>query len=200
MKRGPNGLQIPMNEHSTVLDPLDQFYLESGLPLPPVVPVTDSSIPEPQRSLLVHRQSMTSRLEAAYGEEVRIKVLNRKISDGVVLRQVVLIPNGAQSPVEFGAIRIHLEHLSAEARKLIGGEKIPLGRVLRDLGIQYLSRPMAYFQLLSDALLGEALELSGSQLLYGRRNRLLTPSDKTLAEVVEILPPKNHERRMPSEE
>ena len=40
----------------------------------------------------------------------------------------------------------------------------------------------------ADRQIAEALNLSGPERLYGRRNRLLTPSHQTLAEAVEILP------------
>jgi chorismate-pyruvate lyase len=178
-----------MSHPANLLDPLDQFYLESGLSLPSAVKVEGPSIPEPYRTLLVHEHDMTPTLEAACQQRIHLRLLKRKVSGDIVLREVVLVRDSDEQAVEFGAIRIHLEHLSADSRQLILEGKLPLGRVLQDFNIEHKSRPEAYFEVVADGQIREALGLAGGQRLYGRRNRLLTPSDNVLAEVVEILPP-----------
>jgi chorismate-pyruvate lyase len=177
------------SQQAQLLDPLDQFYLESGLPLPSALEVEGSGIPEPYRRLLVHQHDMTPTLEAAYQQRIHLRLLKRKVSGDVLLRQVVLVLDSDEKPVEFGAIRIQLKHLPAEARRLILEGKLPLGRVLQDFGVEHSSRPVAYFQVVADPQIREALHLTGAQRLYGRRNRLLMQSNEVLAEVVEILPP-----------
>src|SRR5207247_1720059 len=103
--------------------------------------------------------------------------------------QVVLVLDGDERPVEFGAIRIQLKHLPPEARQLVLESRLPLGRVLQDFCVEHSSQPVAYFVVRADALIGEALRAPAFQRLYGRRNRLLVSSGEVLAEVVEILPP-----------
>jgi chorismate-pyruvate lyase len=174
---------------STLLDPLDKIYRSSGLPRPTIVPVEAESVPEPYRSLLVHPNDMTPTLETAYGDQIHLRVVRRRNSGNVELRQVVLVLDRDETPVVFGAIRIHLEHLPAEIRPLIQEGRLPFGRLLQDSGVEHSSRPLGYFQVLSDAEIGEAFNLRGRQRLYGRRNRLLNTSNHSLAEVVEILPP-----------
>ena len=39
------------------------------------------------------------------------------------------------------------------------------------------------------SLINDALKLTGAQVLYGRRNTLFDPKGRSLAEIVEILPP-----------
>jgi len=177
-----------MKQPKELLDPLDQFYLASGEPLPVAAEIDGESMPEPYRSLLVHNDDMTPTLEASYGQRIHLRLLNRKVEDDVMLRQVVLVSDRDEQPVEFGAIRIQLKFLPLEARQFVLEGRLPLGRVLQDFRIRHDSRPAAYFQVRADALIGEALQTAGLQLLYGRRNRLLLTSGEVLAEVVEILP------------
>lgn len=178
-----------MNQPENLLDPLDQFYLASGVPIPEATKTEGDGIPEPYRNLLVHEEDMTSTLEAAYRQRIHLRLVNRKVEGDVMLRQVVLVLDSDEQPVEFGAIRIQLQHLPLEARQLVLEGRLPLGRVLQDFFIQHSSRPVAYFEVRADALIGEALQAPNLRRLYGRRNRLLMPSGEVLAEVVEILPP-----------
>jgi chorismate-pyruvate lyase len=177
-----------MNHSEKLLDPLDHFYLASGVPVPEATETSGEDIPEPYRSLLVHGDDMTPTLEAAYRQRIHIRLLNRMVHDEVMLRQVVLVLDKDERPVEFGAIRIQLTRLPPEARRLVLEGRLPLGRVLQDFFIGHSSRPAAYFSMQADALIGAALEVPSLQQLYGRRNKLLVPSGEVLAEVVEILP------------
>jgi chorismate-pyruvate lyase len=179
----------PISQQAKLLDPLAEFYSESGLPLPSAVEVDGAWVPEPYRSLLVHQHDMTPTLEAAYQQRIHLRLLKRIVSGDVVLRQVVLVLDSDEQPVEFGAIRIQLKQLSAEARPRILEGRLPLGRVLQDSGIEHSSRPVAYFHFEPDPQICAALNLKSAQRLYGRRNRLFIPSGEVLAEVVEILPP-----------
>jgi len=178
-----------MNQPESLLDPLDQFYLASGVPLPQVRRTEGKDVPEPYRNLLVHEDDMTPTLEAAHRQRIHLRLLSRKLEGDVMLRQVVLLRDSDERPVEFGAIRIRLAGLPPEARQFVLDGRLPLGRVLRDFFIEHLSRPVAYFEVTADSLIGEALQTRTSQRLYGRRNKLLMPSGEVLAEVVEILPP-----------
>lgn len=178
-----------MSCQGNLLDPLDHFYRESDLPLPSAEQVEGSSIPEPYRSLLVHPHDMTPALEGAYRQPIHLRLLKRRISGDVLLRQVVLVLDSDEQPVEFGAIRIHLKHVPGKARQLILEGRLPFGRVLQDFSIEHQSRPAAYFQLVTDLQINQALNLASVQRLYGRRNRLLMPAGEVLAEVIEVLPP-----------
>src|SRR5712692_1087648 len=90
--------------------PLNEFYEQSGQPLPSVARVEAEEIPEPYRSLLVHESSMTLTLEKAYQRGVRLRVLKSALFGNVLSRQVVLVLDGDATVVEFGGIKIHLEH------------------------------------------------------------------------------------------
>jgi len=171
--------------------PLNEFYEESGHPLPSVAQVEAEELPEPYRSLLVHESSMTLTLEEAYHQGVHLKVLKSAFFSNVLSRQVVLVLDAAATVVEFGGIKIYLQHFPPQASQLVLEGKQPLGSILHSQGIEHASRPEFYIQVMSDALIADALYLAEPCLLYGRRNALLDSSQRTLAEIVEILPPSN---------
>ncbi len=171
--------------------PLSEFYEQSGLSLPSVTRVEGQDIPAPYQSLLVHEHDMTPTLEDAYRRGSQLRVLQYQLRDNVVSRQVALIAEGSEKPVAFGAIKIHLEHFPPPARRLVLQRKQPLGTILRTQGVEHTSHPDAFVRVTSDAVINGALHLSGAHQLFGRRNVILDSGQRTLAQVVEILPPSN---------
>src|SRR6266849_6355499 len=159
-----------MNPSLSLFYPLDEFYSAAGLALPPVREVVGSDIPEPCRQLLVHDRDMTPTLEAFHGERIHLRVLARRLDGDAYSRQVVLTLNGSGRPVEFGAIVIHLQHFPPAARETILEGRRPLGTILHDHRIAHQSRPLSFIRVTSDSFMNEALHLSESQALYGRRN------------------------------
>jgi len=171
--------------------PLSEFYEQAGLSLPSVARVEGQDIPAPYRSLLVHEHDMTPTLEDAYRRSIQLRVLQYQRRDNVVSRQVALVVEGNEKPVAFGAIKMHLEHFPPRARRMVLERKQPLGTILRTQGIEHTSHPDAFVRVTSDAVINGALQLSGSYQLFGRRNVILDSEQRTLAQVVEILPPSN---------
>jgi chorismate-pyruvate lyase len=172
-----------------IAHPLDEFYARSGLALPPLDQLDGEAMPEPYKTLLVHDRDMTSTLENFHGAGVHLRLLSRERKAHAYDREVLLVLDGSERPVEFGAIRIHLDRFPERARNEILEERYPLGRVLKDHNIPFLSRPQAFLRVASDKLINELLGLHGAHVLYGRRNTLLNSSGEPLAEIVEILPP-----------
>ncbi len=184
MKARPTGIHETLIAH-----PLDEFYSRHELALPPLQQVDPEEIPEPYRSLLVHESDMTSTLESFHGGTIHLEVLLREQRSQAYYREVVLRVAGNEQAVEFGAIKIDLSRFPAEARQEILEARWPLGRILKNHGIEYSSRPKAFLKIASDKLINRVLGLQGAHVLYGRRNTLLDPEGKSLAEIVEILPP-----------
>ena len=172
-----------------VLHPLDEFYAQAGQPLPPLEQVDGRLMPEPHRTLLVHDNDMTPTLERFHGDRVHLQVLGRRRVGDVYFREVVLRLEGTEQAVEFGAIKINLALFVPAVREEILRERVPLGRIMADHQIPHVSRPGAYLRLASDRLINSILGLTGAQMLFGRRNTLLDPQNRPLAEIVEILPP-----------
>ena len=189
----PSGIPVTVRMESVtqLLYPLCEFYADAGRPLPEAVQVAGEEVPEPYRQLLVHAHDMTPTLEGFHRERIHLRPLERRLAGDTMRRQVVLTLNGSLKPVEYGAIAIHCQHFPEAARILIVESRCPLGTILADYQIEHLSRPQAFFRVTADDFMHEALGLAGYPVLYGRRNVLLTPDGRVLADVLEILPAMN---------
>ncbi len=174
--------------------PLDDFYAQQGLALPRIEAVEGKDVPEPYRSLLVHGDDMTPTLEKFHGDKIHIRVMRRQQRDDFYFREVVLVLDKDERPVEFGAIKMNLALFSSAARKLILEEREPLGHILRDCVVTHSSRPKAYLRVESDELINGALQITGNHTLYGRRNTHFDTENRPLAEIVEILPPETNNK------
>ena len=172
-----------------IAHPLDEFYTRGQQPMPALQFVDREEIPAPYKQLLAHDHDMTSTLEHFHEQRIHLRVLNREQQANDYSREVVLELDGTNTPVEFGAIKIHLNGFPPAARERILEAHWPLGRILKEFHIPYLSRPKAFLRIASDRLISGALQLSGTHRLYGRCNRLADPQGHPLAEIVEVLPP-----------
>jgi chorismate-pyruvate lyase len=172
-----------------LLYPLNEFYEEAGLIPPPTTRMNGREMPEPYRRLLVHDRDMTPTLEAAYDREMNLRVLKYALDHEVFSRQILLTPEGADTPVVFGAIKIYLDEFPTAARELVLERKLPLGTILATQAIKHFSRPDAFFEVEADAQICDALGITGPARLYGRRNVLGNSTGRKLAQVLEILPP-----------
>jgi chorismate-pyruvate lyase len=185
----PESLAQHIAEPVAIAHPLDEFYQRNGLELPPIKRVSGEQVPEPYRSLLVHQNDMTSTLENFHGDRIHLHVVGRDRRNGHYYREVVLRLDRDDKPVEFGAIKINLNLFPTEAQARILQERHPLGRILKESNMEFVSRPQGFLRIASDSLMHDLLKLNETQLLFGRRNTLFDRSGRHLAEIVEILPP-----------
>jgi hypothetical protein len=152
-------------------------------------PIEGHAVPEPYRRLLVHHSDMTSTLEKFYNDKLHVEVVSRHTNGQEYFREVVLRLDKSGRRVEFGAIKMMLDLFPFEARQEILRERLPLGRILTEYGVEFSSQPRAYLRLVADDFIKSTLDFKDPQFLYGRRNTLVDPWDRPLAEIVEILPP-----------
>lgn len=174
---------------ANMLYPLTDFYASVGAQVPRITVMDGSEMSQPYRRLLVHNNDMTPTLEAYCGQAIHLKPLRVRVTDEALYRQVLLVVNGAEWPIEFGAIRIDLPRFEEEPRRLIVEGYRPLGTILHQHAIQHRSKPSAFFAVEADAVIADAFGIEPSVTLYGRHNTIYNPKGGTLAEVVEILPP-----------
>lgn len=179
----------PSVETFSVAYPLDEFYAQAGLIMPPLQRIDGEAVPMPYKRLLVHQDDMTPTLEGFHQAGIHLQVLSSRHAGDEYFREVVLLLDGSNKPVEFGAIKINLDRFPARARQQILEEHLPLGHILQEYTIKHDSRPKAYFRVASDKLINRALKLSGAHILFGRRNTHFDPKGHSMAEIVEILPP-----------
>jgi hypothetical protein len=169
------------------LYPLDVAYAQAGIAPPVVKPILPGRIPTPYRSLLVHEWDMTLTLEEHFGGRVALRALSSFAKGGSYFRRVLLVQEYSGRPVEMGAIRIDLGAFRARVRAQILANKVPLGRVLRDGGIDYRSRPKVFFAVEPNSEMMGVFWMREPRTLYGRQTEV-TVGDKKVGDIVEILP------------
>ena len=172
-----------------IAHPLDEFYAQMGMTLPSIEQIPGDEVPEPYKTLLVHTHDMTPTLEQFYRENLHLRVFRREYRGDLYFREVALVLDSNEQPVEFGAIKINLALYSPTARRQILEEHEPLGHILETCAVPHTSRPKAFLRIQSDDFINQSLKLSGQHLLYGRRNTLFDSQQRPLADILEILPP-----------
>jgi hypothetical protein len=91
--------------------------------------------------------------------------------------------------VEYGVIRIHLNHLPLGIRRQVLEEERPFGDILQSEALAHFGWPQNFFRVAPDNHIAEMLQQPQARALYGRRNLLLDGSRQLLAEVIEVLAP-----------
>lgn len=169
-------------------DSLRRFFERGGHVFPELRMISGDRTPEPYKSLLVHQADMTSTLEKFHGDRIHLRVLRTETEGSLYFREVVLLLDATDKPVEFGIIQIYLDRFPQRAVTAILEARLPLGRLLHDFNVPYVSSPRGFFEVTPELDTCELLGVQAGQALYGRRNSLLNPEGKMLADIVEILP------------
>ena len=168
--------------------PLVRFYEQEKLAPLTFVQQAGDDLPQPQRHLLVHTRDMTTRLERYHRSPISLKALYISRDPENYFREVLLINEKTNKPVEYGAIEIYLDAFPPDMREKILEGVQPLGGILVESKFPFVSSPQSYFKIKADPHIQKQLELSNPVTLYGRANLLCTEDGRPLANIVEILP------------
>jgi chorismate-pyruvate lyase len=169
------------------LHPLDLAYLRAGLEPPAATAIAPDDIPQPYRSLLVHQRDMTLTLEAHFGGRVMLRPLSTFLKGPWYYRRVLLAQEYSGRPVEMGAIRIRLAALPRKVQAEIRRNRIPLGRILRDGGVDFTSMPRQFFAVTPNPEMMGVFWMREPRTLYGRRTEVLLDG-RAIGDIVEVLP------------
>jgi len=172
-----------------LLFPLSTFEGVLGQRATAAVAIPPDDVPPPYHELLVHERDMTGTLEAHFGQPMVLRVLQKRVEDDLLFRQVLLQGQRDGRTAEFGAIRIDLSCFDGEARQRVEDSRQPLGGILRAFDLPYTSKPSAYLSVDADAFVREALGAGSTTALFGRRNTLTDADGRTMARIIEVLPP-----------
>ena len=167
--------------------PLDISYAQAGIAPPDIVPLAEAQIPEPYRTLLVHEGEMTRTLEEHVGGRVGIRVLSTRARAPHYVRRVLLVEEASGRPVAMGAVRLRLGALPAAVRAEVRRGLVPLGRLVRGAGLDFLSRPTGYLAVTPNPELMGLFWMKAADRLYGRKTEILVGA-RRIGEIVEILP------------
>jgi chorismate-pyruvate lyase len=177
----------PRDSSNGLLFPLDFVYARSGVALPDVEMIDPDNIPPPYRSLLVHTTDMTLTLERHFGGRVALRPLATFSTGPWYYRRVLLAQEYTGRPVEMGAIRIKVGAFSDRIRRQILKNDVPLGRLLRDGGVKYESRPKAFLAVTPNPEMMGVFWMREPKTLYGRRTEMIHDGAK-IGDIVEVLP------------
>jgi hypothetical protein len=181
-----DGTRAPASANG-ILYPLDALYARAGIAGPIVKRTTAGRIPPPYHGLLVHQDEMTSTLERHFGGPLTVRVLSSFSRGRSYFRRVLLVVKSTGRPVAMGAVRLRLDVFRPTIRARILSEQVPLGRVMRDAGIMYRSRPTAFFQVTPNAEMMGVFWMPEPETMYGRQTQV-TLGDARIGDIVEILP------------
>lgn len=150
--------------------------------------ITAAELPAPYQQLLTHERSMTRTLEVHAGRALSLRVHRARMNHRWLMRWIELVDD-RERPYVFAIIRIELSRFRARARAQIEDGRIPLGRILHHHQIDYRARPSAYLRVASNSLARQVPWTGARRPLYGRHNTLWTSEGRTMAQIIEILPP-----------
>ena len=176
-----------MPDPQSIAYPLDDFYSRSGLSLPPLDQVDGEAVPEPYKSLLVHESDMTITLERHFGGRVTLRPLSTFTVGGSYFRRVLLAQEYSGRPVEMGAIRMKLDVFSPRIRALIHANEVPLGRILRDGGVDFKSVAKVFLEITPNPEMMGVFWMREPRTLYGRQTEVIHHGAK-IGDIVEVLP------------
>jgi len=100
---------------------------------------------------------------------------------------VLLVQEYSARPVEMGAIRIDLDAFPARIRGAILRNEVPLGRLLRDGGVDYKSRPTQFLSVKPNSEMMGVFWMREPRTLFGRQTAMSVDGRK-IGDIVEILP------------
>jgi hypothetical protein len=150
--------------------------------------IPGSEVPPPQSDLLVHDRDMTTALGDFHGDRITLTVLRARHDGDLYHREVTLNTAADGRPVEYGLIVIHLDAFPVELRARIVEGQTPLGTILNESGLPYLSQPQGFYAVPAAVLDRVFRPSSGGEVLYGRYNQLVRGDGPCLARILEILP------------
>jgi hypothetical protein len=132
-------------------------------------PVDAREVPEPYRSLLVHREHMTVTLEQHHRSKVDLVVLERRVAGDDYARRLILTAGPGRKVVLAGIMRLQLGAAGEAVRRSVVEESTPLGRLLIENDVLRAIEPLAYLRVrMSPDLAGLFHAPPGVKVTYGR--------------------------------
>ena len=102
---------------------------------------------------------MTSTLATHHGSALRVGVLRCRTEGGLYLREVFLRTQATGAIVEYGVLAVELAQFSAEARAAIEAGRTPLGAILHEFKLPFVSAPIGFFTVDAASLAGTPFAL-----------------------------------------
>src|SRR5256886_13399063 len=111
----PSTVKHPPRAAFSIAHPLDDFYAQMGLTLPPLQEVDGEPLPQPYSRLLVHDHDMTPTLENFHERDLHLRLFGQRRKRDQYFREVVLLLDRSDEPVEILSIQNYLNQFTHEA-------------------------------------------------------------------------------------
>lgn len=118
-----------MNPHTELNSLVELFPNELSL-IEKAEHVPAAAVPQPYRDMLVHDHHMTVTMERFHESPVTVRIIDRRQSDSVYCREILLYKQGTEEAVQYGIVRFDLQFVTPNVRDEILQGDTPLGRVL----------------------------------------------------------------------
>lgn len=92
--------------------------------------VSETAMPAPFQTLLVHREHMTATLRDYYATDMALRVLQERTADGWYRRLITLSLAESGEIVELSVVAMHLTRLPIAVQETIRARRRPLGDIL----------------------------------------------------------------------
>ncbi len=150
--------------------------------------VAAEQVPPPYHGLLVHEHHMTVTVEAFHQEPVDVKILDQVRGAQAYARKILLVTRRTRRVVQFGLVRIHLQHCSPAVREEILAGQTPLGRILINHNVLRRIEPTLFLRCVPGPAMLEWFGLKESRPTFGRQ-ALIHCDGKPAIELLEIVAP-----------
>ena len=166
----------------------DAIWSLSGLEAPQGRTIAPDSIPAEPRMLLMHEGLMTTMLEAHYRTPIELCVVSSGMQGNLYVRRIALTGENTGIPLLLAGARIDLGSVTEPLRAQIIEQKVPLGRIFRDAGVPFVSRPVRFLEVYPSPDVRALFWMRASVTLFGRQTAALC-NDRKIGDIIEILPP-----------
>ncbi len=150
--------------------------------------VRAEEMPAPFRTLLAHQGHMTETVEAFHHSPVDVRVLETEIEDSHYARKILLARQSDGKVVQFGIVRLDFAYVSAEVRREIESQKIPLGRVLIQHNVMREIQLTKLWKVTPGSDLQNYFGISATVTTFGR-TALINCNGQPAVELLEIVAP-----------
>jgi hypothetical protein len=131
---------------------------------------------------------MTVTQEAYHGDQVDVRILERRLTGDFYARKILLALQGSGKIVQFGIPRINLRCCSKAVREEILFGQTPLGRILINHKVLRRLEPTAYFRVTPSPAMMTWFNLDQPCITYGRMG-IIYCDEQPAIEVLEIVTP-----------
>jgi chorismate-pyruvate lyase len=170
------------------LETLARLFYDTLGSLGDFTEVSVEELPDAYRLLLAHDAHMTVTVEQFHNSPVRVRVLDKRVTQTHYARKILLERQSDGAVVQFGIMRVNFACLTAEVREEIASEAAPLGRILIQHDVLRKVQLFSLWRVTMGAELTRRFGLERPGVTYGR-TALIELNGVPAVELIEIIAP-----------